>query len=918
MFSIFKLLKLYKRRHIIKKSGLFDEIYYLKLYPDVRAADIDPIEHYILFGAKERRNPNIYFQTGFYLDKYPDIVQSGINPLLHYILFGVKEGRWPNPEFDKEYYLLANTDVKKARLNPLLHYILFGQQEGRKTTSDNVERSFLIHKSDLADKESSLQASEIEKTNLNGQLSEIHRPLGYRALLKYYKFRDALLPANTRRRKILKFITKDSIYLLKKSINYVKKYGLGAFLRKVKEKIQHGKYFIPKQDLVLFENNLNNIPVEIIFKKNKNPKVSIIIPTYNKFDYTYNCLKSIYKNTDIDQIEIIVVDDASSDETINIKKYIKNIEVIKNEKSLGFIKSCNKASQFANGRYLLFLNNDTQVQQDWLKFLLEVIEKDNKVALVGPKFVYPDGRLQEAGGIIWNDATGWNYGRFDEPEKPEYNYLKEADYISGACILVRKELWNNIGGFDERYSPAYFEDSDLAFEIRKRGYKVIYQPKSVVVHFEGVSNGTDTSSGIKQYQEINRVKFLNKWKEILEKEHFSNGQDAFLSRDRSKNKPHILVIDHYVPHFDQDAGSRTIFTWLKVFNDLGFNVTFIGDNFFKHEPYTSVLQQLGIEVIYGNYYANNWRDYLKNNLNYFNYALLSRSHISEKYLEFILLIKKQYNLNNPKTIYYPHDLTFLRLFREYDVTGNKDILEEAKYIQEKEYSLFNKTDAVLLPSLVEKEIVAKKLPGKEIFVVPPFSYEVNFPQSKNDDFNERKGLLFVGGFQHRPNYYGIKWFIEKEVWKNIKRKINDIEFFIVGSKIPGDIKALEQQDKQIKVLGYLSDEELDSLYNKIRIVVVPLTFGAGIKGKIIEAIAMGIPIVTTSIGAEGIESAKTCMFIADTPVEFANAVSKIYSDKVLLEQFRSNQINYAKQYLSFERSKYSWSELLQYKNFGGS
>ena len=116
----------------------------------------------------------------------------------------------------------------------------------------------------------------------------------------------------------------------------------------------------------------------------------------------------------------------------------------------------------------------------------------------------------------------------------------------------------------------------------------------------------------------------------------------------------------------------------------------------------------------------------------------------------------------------------------------------------------------------------------------------------------------------------------------------------------------------------MSDEELDSLYNKIRIVVVPLTFGAGIKGKIIEAIAMGIPIVTTSIGAEGIESAKTCMFIADTPVEFANAVSKIYSDKVLLEQFRSNQINYAKQYLSFERSKYSWSELLQYKNFGGS
>lgn len=133
MRKIYKFLSIISKNYVIKKSGLFDEQYYLKSYPDVRYADIDPVKHYILFGSKERRNPSPYFDTGFYLDKYPDVKQSGINPLLHYILYGAAEGRWPNPEFDSEYYLIANPDVKAANINPLFHYLNYGQYEGRKT-----------------------------------------------------------------------------------------------------------------------------------------------------------------------------------------------------------------------------------------------------------------------------------------------------------------------------------------------------------------------------------------------------------------------------------------------------------------------------------------------------------------------------------------------------------------------------------------------------------------------------------------------------------------------------------------------------------------------------------------------------------------------------------------------------------------
>jgi GT2 family glycosyltransferase len=238
---------------------------------------------------------------------------------------------------------------------------------------------------------------------------------------------------------------------------------------------------------------------------------------------------------------------------------VKNIKVVRNEKNLGFLLNCNNAVKFAKGKYIHLLNNDTQVQERWLISLIELIESNDNIGMVGSKLVYPDGRQQEAGGIIWNDASGWNFGRLDDPTKPEYNYVKEVDYISGASIMLSKKLWDKIGGFDERYVPAYFEDSDLAFEVRKHGYNVMFQPKSVVVHFEGISHGTDTGTGIKAYQVKNREKFIEKWKNELEKNHFPNAENVFLARDRSRNKKHILIIDHYVPHFDQDAGSRTVF-----------------------------------------------------------------------------------------------------------------------------------------------------------------------------------------------------------------------------------------------------------------------------------------------------------------------------------------------------------------------
>ena len=209
--------------------------------------------------------------------------------------------------------------------------------------------------------------------------------------------------------------------------------------------------------------------------------------------------------------EVIVVDDHSTDDTHEIIGRIPGLVYLRGETNAGFIASCNRGAAAARGKYLVFLNNDTTVTEGWLSALRETFEFEPQAGLVGSKLVYPDGRLQEAGGIIWRDGSGWNRGKFQDPTKPEFNYLREVDYCSAASLMIPAALFADLGGFDPKYAPAYYEDTDLAFKVRQGGRKVLYQPLSVVLHHEGVTSGTDTSSGTKQYQEVNRATFATAW-----------------------------------------------------------------------------------------------------------------------------------------------------------------------------------------------------------------------------------------------------------------------------------------------------------------------------------------------------------------------------------------------------------------------
>ena len=601
------------------------------------------------------------------------------------------------------------------------------------------------------------------------------------------------------------------------------------------------------------------------------PEVSVVIPVYNQIHYTYACLVSILENTPDVSYEIIIADDVSTDATRELSRYAENVVICRNETNQGFLRNCNNAAKKARGKYIMFLNNDTQVTPGWLSSLVDLIGSDPSIGMVGSKLVYPDGRLQEAGGIIWSDGSGWNYGRLDDPDKAEYNYVKDVDYISGAAILLSRKLWNQIGGFDDRFAPAYCEDSDLAFEVRKAGLRVVYQPLSKVIHFEGVSNGTDVNgTGLKRYQVENSRKLREKWAEEFKKQCVNTGNpNPFRARERSQGKPVILVVDHYVPTFDKDAGSKTTYQYLKMFLKKGYVVKFLGDNFLHEEPYSTILQQMGVEILYGpEYQAGIW-DWIMKNKDEIDFAYLNRPHIAVKYVDFL---KQNTDI---KIIYYGHDLHFLREYREYELTGDIQKKRDSDYWKSIEFSLMEKAAAAYYPSYVEEEAIHAVKPELPVKAITAYVYET-FLENIDMDFAKREGLLFVGGFAHPPNADAVLWFA-KEVFPLIREKL-DVTFYVVGSKVTEEIRALEQPGSGIVVKGFVSEEELAALYADCRLVVVPLRYGAGVKGKVVEAVYNGSVIVTTSIGAEGIPEAGDIMRIADEPEDFAGAVVSLYND----------------------------------------
>jgi glycosyltransferase involved in cell wall biosynthesis len=440
--------------------------------------------------------------------------------------------------------------------------------------------------------------------------------------------------------------------------------------------------------------------------------------------------------------------------------------------------------------------------------------------------------------------------------------------------MIPKALFSSAGGFDVRYAPAYYEDTDLSFKVRDQGYRVLYQPLSQVIHYEGATGGIDTSVGTKKHQAINRSVFAERWAAELRRK--PQVGDVALVQQPPAGRKNILVIDHYVPMPDRDSGSLRMFQILRLLRQLGHCVTFIPDNLSNTAPYTGELQKRGIEVWY-HPYIKSIRDYLSIHGAGFDVVILSRCDFARKHIDSVRLHAPQSHV-----IFDTVDLHFVREDRQARLTSDPTALQQAQEKQRSEHALIDQADETWVVSEVEQHLLQRSCPGKSIQLV---SNIVDISPSTTP-FALRRDWLFIGSFQHTPNVDAIVFFL-REIYPLLKERLAEAKFYIIGEKVPPDVVALATEN--VIVTGVQPD--VRPFFDSAKLSIAPLRYGAGVKGKINQSMAYGVPVVATSLAIEGMELAPgEDVLVADEPETFAEAMIKLYQSEELWKRLSENGI----------------------------
>ncbi|HEY8722065.1 glycosyltransferase [Pengzhenrongella sp.] len=664
-------------------------------------------------------------------------------------------------------------------------------------------------------------------------LATIRNSRAHRATLAYYRMVESVAPAGTRRRGL---------------------YGTaGRGVVRVARRAQHP----------LRGSAVGLVP-SLVLPTSERPTVSIVVPVHGKWSVTEQCLRSLAQHAGVTPFEVIVVDDASPDDTRLRLGSVAGVRVVELDKNLGFVGAVNAGIEASRGTYVVLLNNDTQVTTGWLEALVETGSQPD-VGLVGSKLVYPDGRLQEAGGIIFDDASGWNYGKFDDPEREQYTYQRDVDYCSGAAILLRREVLAAVGNLDEYFAPAYYDDVDLAFAVREAGLRVVYEPRSVVVHHEGITHGTDEAVGIKAYQEVNRRKLRQKWAHRLT-EQLPNEVDLVSAAARRRSGERIVVvIDHYVPRPDEDSGSVRMYGMLLTLRRLGYGVLFVPDNRDRGDVWGERLARAGIEVLYGDTPLETRFAELKEQI-----AAVIACRITMAW-PYLLLVRRC--LPGVPFVFDTIDLHHLREEREAELSGDQAGLVRAGATRELELALVRAADATIVVSPFEQKFLQAEVPDARIHMVP----NVHTPHEVASGTTNRTGIVFLGSFAHPPNADGIRWFL-LEVLPLIHLELPEVVVTIVGRSAPEDL--IELAPKGVVFRGWVA--ELDDVYARARVAIAPLRYGAGIKGKVGEAMSFGVPVVGTSVAAEGMSiQHRVTGWVCDDGAAFAHGVVEAFRDDEL-------------------------------------
>lgn len=612
------------------------------------------------------------------------------------------------------------------------------------------------------------------------------------------------------------------------------------------------------------------------------PHVSIIIPIHGKLAHTLACLRSLARHAPRASFEVIVIDDASPDDSASVLAHIAGMRLLRNETNLGFVASCNAGAAAARGEFLLFLNNDTQVTSGWLDALLRCFSERADCGIAGSRLVYPDGRLQEAGGLVFADGSCWTTGRFESRDAAEFRYRRATDYVSGAALLIRREVFARVGGFDERYAPAYYEDADLAFAVRELGLRVYYEPSSTVIHCEGISAGTNLGSGMKRHQLINQATFVDKWTAELSRQPAVGTPLERAMRWHSRGR--VLVVDAMTPEPARDSGSLRLCAILRLLDQQGWSTCFLPDDGRASSEEIAALGALGCEVL-ARPQTPALPHWLKRHGRELHAVILCRHTVAGQYADLVRRHAPQATL-----IFDTVDLHFLREQRAAELSGNATLARQAEASRRGELALIGHSDVTFVVSSHEQAMLAQLLPKARVELLSNI-HDVHGCQRSH---RERRDLVFIGGYGHPPNSDAIRW-IASDILPRLREALPDIRLHVLGD-LPDTLP------RELAVAGLELHGRVDDLgpwLESCLASLAPLRFGAGVKGKINMAMSYGVPVVATSMAVEGMQlSDGVDVLVADDAASFVAAVRKLHEDGALWQRLSVNGLGNVQEHFS--------------------
>lgn len=629
--------------------------------------------------------------------------------------------------------------------------------------------------------------------------------------------------------------------------------------------------------------------------------VTVQIVQWGKTAMTERSIRSVLRSDFSGELDIILYDNNSPDGPGNLVEDDR-VQVVLGDENIGFGPAHNKIAALAQGDLLIILNNDTVLDRSAIARLVERYEETSAVGAVTPQYRDFDGSILEMGGYLGADGSGWQLFRSGHPPASFLQQPYRADYGSGACLLVSRDDFLSHGGFDDLYAPAYYEDADLCLKLGQMGRSTVVEPSAIVYHYEGATSGRDIKTGPKRYQARNRSRFVQRWSDTLKDQPVVTFASAIATAMSPQDplKKRILFIAPHLAKPDRDAGSGRMLSMLTAIVDRGHAVAFWCEHTGDAPRYAPLLEEAGIHW-FGPPSPERWwvpepvnvtpasvHELLE--LGVWDGVIIAWHSAAEQFAPFVRQI-----LPDVPLIIDAVDLHFLREERAADVGASVD----GAVGRDRELSTYAQATGVITASPVESDVLTSLIPGLPIH---SFLAVAGIEAQAQRDDSERDQLLFLGSANHPPNLDAIDYWIESLADPIAERLGRRVPLRVVGNGFEAmSDEWLERAGDRVVMAGWIPD--LEPEFMATRAFFAPLRYGAGTKGKILTGVAHKVPIITTSIGAEGNESfVRDSLIVVDETNDLIDAAVHMLTNDEAWEDRRQTVAKAAEQLLSSTRA----------------